>query len=66
MSEEAYKSKELLIALSSSKLVLVFLCNLISGKILLMLISTLLHVCDDVIVVAVVVESGKRGGGGAI
>ena len=43
-----------------------FLCNLISGKILLMLISTLLHVCDDVIVVVAVVESGKRGGGGAI
>ena len=45
-----------------------FLCNLISGKILLMLISTLLHVCDDVFVVVVVVdvESGKRGGGGAI
>ena len=58
MPEGAYKSKELLIALSSSKLVLVFLCNLISGKIL--------HVCDDVFVVVVVVESGERGGGGAI
>ena len=43
-----------------------FLCNLISGKILLMLISTLLHCCDDFIVVVVDVESGKRGGGGAI
>ena len=31
-----------------------------------MLISTLLHVCDDVIVVVVDVEYGKRGGGGAI